>query len=412
MYERLPQGTLLLNRYKVKEIFSKSLVSSVYLAEDTKYANRTITVKEFLNADDDPDAKRTRSTRFQAEAVVLATLNHPAIPTLYEFAEVNDRAYLVSEFIDGTNWEHLIADDARPYDTIMQSTIDICAALEHIHTNVLPLLHRNIQPSNIIINKRGGGHLINFGISRVFEEQNRSVTIGTAGYTAPEQFDGFPTHRSDIYSLGASLHHLLTGRDPRVHRPFSFHDFPVREQNPDVPAGLASIVETAVAYNPEDRFASAEEMRIALQQVRDNPTADIHFKKRHIFISYSRLDTAMMTSVASDLRNAGVKVWTDEKLEPGTSEWQKAIAAAIEEASALVVLLSPDSKQSKWVERELSYAEGLNVRIFPLLVRGDHRSAVPIQVVDIQRIDVSNDYDSGIQELVAALRSYLAPNMG
>jgi len=110
----------------------------------------------------------------------------------------------------------------------------------------------------------------------------------------------------------------------------------------------------------------------------------------HVFISYSRADTALMHAVRDVLQAAGLAVWTDENLEPGTSSWKRAIEVALESAHSLVILMSPDAKRSPWVERELTYASTLNIPVFPVLVRGDVASAVPFELIDYQWVEALN----------------------
>jgi predicted regulator of Ras-like GTPase activity (Roadblock/LC7/MglB family) len=129
----------------------------------------------------------------------------------------------------------------------------------------------------------------------------------------------------------------------------------------------------------------------------------------HIFVSYSRKDSEMMQRIVADLKAAGLAVWTDANLTPGTRAWKLEIEKAIESAGALVAILSPDAKASEWVDRELEYARIHDKRIFPLLVRGDIASAVPFELVSSQRLDISASerYQAGITSLIDALRQHL-----
>ncbi|MDX1991410.1 MAG: TIR domain-containing protein [bacterium] len=129
----------------------------------------------------------------------------------------------------------------------------------------------------------------------------------------------------------------------------------------------------------------------------------------HIFLSYSREDTAIMRRVRDDLRAEGLKVWTDENLEPGLRSWQIAIERALDAASCLVVILTPSSKQSPWVREEMNYAELQDVRIFPILARGTERNAVPFGFITAQWVDIREDvhYASELQKLIFTIRVHL-----
>lgn len=128
----------------------------------------------------------------------------------------------------------------------------------------------------------------------------------------------------------------------------------------------------------------------------------------HIFLSYSRRDTDAMQRVRDTLRAAGLDVWTDERLTPGTPSWRNAIETAIEGAGAVVVLMSPDSKRSEWVERELSYAAACQVQVFPVLVKGDARRSVPFELSNAQWVDVRRDDGPLTRQLIPALRRHLS----
>ncbi len=128
---------------------------------------------------------------------------------------------------------------------------------------------------------------------------------------------------------------------------------------------------------------------------------------KHIFLSYSRTDSEMLRRVSDTLKGEGLAVWTDESLTPGTPDWQDAIEKAIEGAGAVVVLLSPDAKKSQWVANELGYAGAYQVPVFPILVRGEDRESVPIQLINTQRVDIRSSFLSGMQQLVNALTEYL-----
>jgi hypothetical protein len=127
----------------------------------------------------------------------------------------------------------------------------------------------------------------------------------------------------------------------------------------------------------------------------------------HIFLSYSRKDTAIMQQVRDDLRARGLAVWTDENLKPGTPSWKRAIEAAIEDSDAMVVILSPDSKKSPWVGSEIDYAMAYNVHIIPALARGDERDSVPFALISNQRVDIGTDYSSGVQKLIEAIVEHM-----
>ena len=118
--------------------------------------------------------------------------------------------------------------------------------------------------------------------------------------------------------------------------------------------------------------------------------------EHHVFISYSRHDSDLMARIRDDLRAADLLVWTDDSLTPGTDSWKNAIENAIQNAGSVVVLMSPDSKQSIWVEREMDYARACKVPIIPVLARGENEvSAIPFELINAQRVDLREDYALG-----------------
>jgi outer membrane protein assembly factor BamB len=129
--------------------------------------------------------------------------------------------------------------------------------------------------------------------------------------------------------------------------------------------------------------------------------------EHHIFLSYSRKDLSEMQRIRDDLRAAGLTVWTDENLEPGTNAWEIAIAQAIRTAGCVVVILSPDAEQSQWVGRELAFAETFGIRIYPLLIRGDERTSIPFRLISHQWIDARRDYDRASRTLTVAVQGYV-----
>jgi DNA-binding response OmpR family regulator len=128
----------------------------------------------------------------------------------------------------------------------------------------------------------------------------------------------------------------------------------------------------------------------------------------HVFLSYSRSDTPVMQRLRDDLRAATLSVWVDEEsLEPGTQAWEKAIGEAIRGSGCLIVILSPDAEKSIWVGRELALAETLSKRIFPVLVRGSERDAIPLRLMSHQWLDARHNYSDALDKLLAALKKHL-----
>jgi outer membrane protein assembly factor BamB len=228
--------------------------------------DRKLAVKEMLNLNTDSNMRELMQRTFEREANILAALDHPAIPKIYDYFTSRDRAYLVMDYINGRDLEAIINLTANfiPFEQIKKWAIELCDVLDYLHNNQPAIVFRDIKPSNIMVDHKGRIRLIDFGIAKNFQANQKGTMIGTEGYSPPEQYRGEASPQGDIYALGASLHHLATRKDPRIEPPFSFHERPIRQLNPDIPVEFERIVLRAVEYQGTNRFQSAAQMRDAL----------------------------------------------------------------------------------------------------------------------------------------------------
>jgi serine/threonine protein kinase len=147
----------------------------------------------------------------------------------------------------------------------LQWAIELCDVLSFLHAHKPdPLIFRDMKPSNVMVNQNYHVILVDFGIAKPFQTGQKGTMIGTEGYSPPEQYRGEASTAADIYALGATLHHMLTRRDPRLEPPFSFNERPIRKINPAVSPELEVVVNTALQYAPQDRFKDVETMKEAL----------------------------------------------------------------------------------------------------------------------------------------------------
>ena len=244
-------------------------MGSVYRARDLHFPNvvKLVAVKEMVNLAPDPKMRETIIQNFEREANILATLTHPSIPSIFDYFSNDERSYLVLEYINGGDLESVIknADGFLNSAQVVGWGIDLCDVLSFLHTHKPdPIIFRDMKPSNVMIDSRGHIMLVDFGIAKQFQSGEKGTMIGTEGYSPPEQYRGEATQLADIYALGATLHHLLTKRDPRMEPPFSFQERSIRQINPDVSAEIEAVVMRALSYEPKDRFQSASEMKDAL----------------------------------------------------------------------------------------------------------------------------------------------------
>jgi outer membrane protein assembly factor BamB/tRNA A-37 threonylcarbamoyl transferase component Bud32 len=247
-------------------------MGSVYQARDLRFPNvtRYVAVKEMLNLSTDQNLRDMTLRTFERESDMLASLSHPAVPKIYEYFPSKTRAYLVMEYINGRDLEMILnsAVDFLPADTVLKWAQDLCDVLGYLHAQKPePIIFRDVKPSNIMVDQHGQIRLVDFGIAKIFQEGLKGTMIGTEGYSAPEQYRGEASPASDVYGIGATLHHLLTRRDPRLEPPFTFHERAIAKVNPAVRPEFEAVVMKALEFKPEDRFADAAAMKAALEGI-------------------------------------------------------------------------------------------------------------------------------------------------
>lgn len=266
---QLQAGATLVNRYLIESVSGVGGMGAVYKARDMHFPNVTklVAVKEMVNRALDLGLRNTIVRNFEREANLLASLDHPAIPKIYDYFTISERSYLVMEFISGKDLEKILTNnpDFLPEARVIRWSIELCDVLNYLHNHLPdPIIFRDIKPSNIMINQHDHAILIDFGIAKHFDAVKKGTMIGTEGYSPPEQYRGEATPVADIYSLGATLHHVLTKQDPRLEPPFSFSERPIRETNPSVSPRLEEVIIKMLQYDPADRYQDILDLKDAL----------------------------------------------------------------------------------------------------------------------------------------------------
>ncbi len=307
----LQAGVLLQDRYEIIDILGIGGMSTVYLARDRRFARATkyCAIKEMLDQARDPGTRQLHFSTFEREANVLASLNHPAIPKIYDFFTENHRVYLVMEYVRGKNLEHLLKETNAffPQEQVVSWGIRLCDVLIYLHgQEPNPIIFRDMKPANVMLSEGHRLMLIDFGIARVFQAGIKGTMIGTEGYSPPEQYKGVVTPAADIYALGATLHHLLTRRDPRLETPFTFHERPPRRINPAISPALEACVMKALAYDIEDRYRSAAEMKMALLELVQTGHLDL---SRYDLASQATAGAAALPSIQPTDAEAKRLLW-------------------------------------------------------------------------------------------------------
>ncbi len=246
-------------------------MGAVYLARDSRFSvTKYVAIKEIVAQVNDATLQKILVNNFEREANLLATVSHASIPKIHDFFTLNNRSYVVMEHIRGRNLEAVLSatEGLIPVQQVVIWGIELSDVLYYLHTRKPePVVFRDMKPSNIMVTPENHIVLVDFGIAKEFQAGQKGTMIGTEGYSPPEQYRGESSPQVDIYALGATLHHLLTGIDPRDEAPFTFGERPIRQLNPDVSIELEVIVETALQYNAAERFLDADAMKNALIQV-------------------------------------------------------------------------------------------------------------------------------------------------
>ena len=272
--KQLDSGTVLNGRYEIARRIGGGGMGAVYLAKDRNLGDASRAVKEMVEAHLDPNQHEKAIGDFKRESLLLTSLEHPSIPTIYDYFydESLGRFYLVMKYISGGDLASRLRN--APGGRIDEKTVtdwgmQVADVLQYLHSRPKQIIYRDLKPANLMIDGNTGRvMLIDFGIARWVKQEEKGVTaVGTMGYAPPELFSGRVEPRSDVYSLGATMFHLLTGADPQDN-PLLIFDFAKnprpRQIAPSLSSEIEQILMRSVEYKPEDRFASAGEMRDAL----------------------------------------------------------------------------------------------------------------------------------------------------
>jgi serine/threonine-protein kinase len=272
--KQLDPGTVLNGRYEIARRIGGGGMGAVYVAKDRNLGDASRAVKEMVEAHLDPAQHEKAIGDFKRESLLLTSLEHPSIPTIYDYFydESLGRFYLVMKYISGGDLASRLRN--APGGRIDEKTVtdwgmQVADVLHYLHSRPKQIIYRDLKPANLMIDGNSGRvMLIDFGIARWVKQEEKGVTaVGTMGYAPPELFAGRVEPRSDVYSLGATMFHLLTGSDPQDN-PLLIFDFAKnprpRQITPSLSSEIEQILMRAVEYKPEDRFVSAGEMRDAL----------------------------------------------------------------------------------------------------------------------------------------------------
>ena len=269
--KQLATNTVLNGRYEIVRRIGGGGMGAVYLAKDRNLGDAPRAVKEMVESHLDPTQHEKAIGDFKRESLLLTALEHPCIPTIYDYFydDALSRFYLVMKYISGGDLaSRMRAAIGGRIDekTVTDWGMQVADVLDYLHSRPKPIIYRDLKPANLMIDGNTGRvMLIDFGIARWVSQQEKGVTaVGTMGYAPPELFSGRVQPASDVYSLGATMFHLLTGSDPQDN-PLLIFDFSKnprpRQIAPSISTEMEQILMRTVEYKPDDRYRTAGELR-------------------------------------------------------------------------------------------------------------------------------------------------------
>lgn len=286
-------GSVIDGKYKILNVVGKGGMSVVYLAMNER-ANKQWAIKEVRK--DGMQSFEVVKQNLVAETDLLKKLNHPHLPSIIDVIDCDDTFLIVMDYIEGNPLSKALeTSGAQNQDDVIEWAKQLCDVLGYLHSRKPPIIYRDMKPSNVMLKPDGNVMLIDFGTAREFKYSSVADTtcLGTQGYAAPEQFGGHgqTDARTDIYCLGATMYHLVTGHNPAT-PPYEM--YPIRQWNPMLSSGLEEIIIKCTQRNPEDRYQSCAELLYALDHYKD---LDIENKKVQSFKWKTFLASFIMTIV-------------------------------------------------------------------------------------------------------------------
>ena len=269
-------GSLIDGKYKILSIIGQGGMSTVYLAINER-ANKPWAIKEVRK--NGVSNYEVVKQSLVMETDMLKQLSHPNLPSIVDVIDTDECFLIVMDYIEGNTLLRTLEEyGAQPQDKVIRWAKELCDVLSYLHTRKSPIIYRDLKPANIMLKPDGSITLIDFGTARTYKKDRLEDTtcLGTRGYAAPEQFGGRgqTDERTDIYNLGATLYHLVTGHNPGE-PPYEM--YPIRQWNPTLSAGLEQIILKCTQLNPVDRYQSSAQVMYDLDHYGE---LDKDYRKR------------------------------------------------------------------------------------------------------------------------------------
>lgn len=292
-------GEIIDGKYEVLREVGRGGMSVVYLAMD-KRLNKQWAIKEFRKDKDDV-SKQVALKALLDEANLMKKLDHPTLPRIVDIIDNHQTVYVIMDYIEGESLNKVLdAYGAQPQEAVIEWAKQLSEVLDYLHTQNPPVIYRDMKPANIMLKPDGTVRLIDFGIAREYKEGKDGDTeaIGTRGYAAPEQFGGKgqTDARTDIYSLGVTLYHLVTGKNP-AEPPYEI--YPIRHWNSSFSSGFEWLIQKCTQLNPNDRYQSCAEVTYVLENLEKFDTEYKKEKKNRLNLFLISLTVTIVFFIAS-----------------------------------------------------------------------------------------------------------------
>lgn len=350
-------GTVIDGKYEVLREIGKGGMSIVYLAMDT-HLNKQWAIKEIRKKGTGKNDEIVVNSLL-AEANMMKRLDHPALPRIVDIIDNGFTIYVVMDYIEGESLDKILNEyGPQPEDKVITWAMQIADALSYLHSQRPPIIYRDMKPANVMLKPEGNIKIIDFGIAREYKEEKLADTtvLGTKGYAPPEQYSGQTDARSDIFALGMTMHHLLTGVDPRTGGTYA----PVRMWNPGISEGVEAIIDRCVQPASENRYQSCADLIYDLEHP-ELITKDFKRKQKRklwSFLTAAILCAVMAVSgfVCSALSvqsnnstyDAYVSVMSSTSLEEKVASYKQAIEIYPYNAQAYIKLLEAYEQEGRF----------------------------------------------------------------
>lgn len=354
-------GSVIDGKYEILREIGHGGMSVVYLAMDT-HLNKQWAVKEIKKKGSGKNDEIIVNSLL-AEANLMKRLDHAALPRIVDIIDNGVTIYVVMDYIEGESLDKILNEyGAQPEELVIGWAMQLCDALAYLHAQKPPIIYRDMKPANIMLKPEGNIKIIDFGIAREYKEQSLADTtvLGTKGYAPPEQYSGQTDARSDIFALGMTMHHLLTGIDPRSGEAYA----PVRMWNPELSEGIELIIDKCVEPAPENRYQNCSDL---LYDLEHPDLITRGYKKRQkrkvaAFMAAAGMTVvlfltgAVCTTIAKNINNSNYEILispsTATALNEKIDSYKRAIAIYPERTDAYMCMLEAYEDEGRFGKEE------------------------------------------------------------